>query len=463
MTEAMSVVVIGGGPGGYTAAIRAAQLGRDVTLVEGDGVGGTCLNHGCIPSKALLSATGLVNEIETACSMGIYAEPYVEVGELFEWKEDVVDRLTGGVESLCRAHGVELLEGRASFVDDHTVAVDGHGPDRLAFEDAVVATGSRPIELPGLAFDYKRVVDARGALALKSVPSQLVVVGAGYIGMELSTAFARLGSEVTVLEALESALPGYDDELVAPVIDRAKSLDVEFRFEHRVTGLGRNGAAITAETADGEVVTFPADRVLVAVGREPVTDTAGLDAVGVDTTGDGFLETDAQCRTSADGVYAVGDVTGEPMLAHKASAEGRVVGSVLGGEEVSFDPQAVPAAVFTDPEIGTVGLTEAEAREADRNPVVGRFPFGASGRALALGREDGFVRVVTDGNTGRVLGGAVVGPEASELIAELAVAVEQELTFADLVETVHVHPTLSEAVMEAAESAFGHAIHALDD
>jgi dihydrolipoamide dehydrogenase len=402
--------------------------------------------------------------------MGIYADPYVDVAELSDWTDGVVDRLTGGVAALCRNAGVDVRRGLARFEDDHLVRVepvDGDGadagPTRLRFERAVIATGSRPIELPGFAFGEGPVVSSREALSLARVPERLLVVGAGYVGMELSTVFARLGADVTVVEALDSVLPGYDDELTRPVRERAEALGVTLRFGERADGWtpvdgSASGAVVATETDDGSH-DYPCETVLVAVGRRPVTDTLGLDAIGLEPDEDGFLATDDECRTARDHVFAVGDVAGEPMLAHKASMEGVVAATVATGGDATTAERAIPAVVFTEPEIGTVGLTPAEATEAGHDPVVGRFPISASGRALAGGHDEGFVRLVADGDSGRLLGGQAVGPEASELVAEVGLAVEVGAALPDVARTVHAHPTLAEAVGEAAEHAEGRAIH----
>jgi len=462
------VLVIGAGPGGYVAAIRAGQLDLDVTLVEKDAYGGTCLNYGCIPSKAMITASDLAHEAGHAEEMGIYADPEVELGEMVGWKDGVVDQLTGGVEKLCKANGVELMEGRAEFADETTARVvhggEGQGAETVEFEHAVVSTGSRPIEVPGFDFGDDPVLDSRQALALETVPESLVIVGAGYIGMELAGVFAKLGTDVTVVEMLDSVLPGYEDDLARPVKKNAEALGVEFHFGEAASGWTESGDGITVETEneDGDVSEFGAEKVLVAVGREPVTDTLELENAGVETNDDGFVETDDRARSNVDHIFAIGDVAGEPMLAHKASKEGQVAAEVIAGEPAALDYQAVPAAVFTDPEIATVGLTEAEAEEEGFEPAVGQFPFNASGRALTTGHADGFVRVVADEPSGFLLGAQIVGPEASELVAELGFAIEMGATLEDVASTIHTHPTLSEAVMEAAENALGHAIHTLN-
>ena len=463
------VLVIGGGPGGYVAAIRAAQRGLDTTLVERDAYGGTCLNHGCIPSKAFITAADLAHDAGSAADMGVHADPAVDVARMAGWKDEVVEGLTGGVEKLCEANGVNLIEGTAAFEDEHTARIahggEGQGMETVEFERAIVATGSRPVRIPGFDFADEPVWSSRDALAAEVAPDELVVVGAGYIGMELSTTFAKLGTDVTVVEMLEDVLPGYEDDVKRVVRKRAEDLGIEFHFgegasEWEEVDGGR--IAVRTETADGDASTYEADRVLVAVGREPVTETLELESIGLDPDEDGFLATDDRARTDIEHVFAVGDVAGEPMLAHKASKEGIVAAEVAAGEPAALDYQAVPAAVFTDPEIGTVGMTEAEAEEAGFDPVVGQMPLGASGRALTMNESEGFVRIVADADTEFVLGAQIVAPEASELVASVALAVEVGARLGDLAGTIHTHPTLSEAVMEAAENARGSAIHTLN-
>ncbi|MFA9416348.1 dihydrolipoyl dehydrogenase [Natrinema sp. HArc-T2] len=477
VTTGTDVLVIGAGPAGYVAAIRAGQLDLDVTLVEKDAYGGTCLNYGCIPSKALITATDIAHEAATAEAMGIHADPAIDLAGMIEWKDGVVDQLTSGVEKLCKANQVTLLEGTARFVDDQTVRVshsgEGQGSETLEFEHAIVATGSRPIEIPNFEFDDEPVLDSRQALALDSVPDSLVVVGAGYIGMELASVFAKLGADVTVLEMLDSILPGYDDDLKRPVKKRANELGIDFEFGYTATewrDRDEDGIRVIAEPAStdggeqaaGDQLMLDTDHVLVAVGREPVSDTLALEDAGVETDDRGFVKIDSRARTTVDHIFAAGDIAGEPMLAHKGSAEGKVAAEVIAGEPAAIDHQAMPAVVFTDPEIATVGLTETEAAEAGFETVTGQFPFRASGRALTTGDSDGFVKIVADEADGYVLGASIVGPEASELIAELGLAVELGATLEDVAATVHAHPTLSESVMEAAENALGHAIHTLN-
>lgn len=460
------VVVIGAGPGGYVAAIRAAQLDLDVTLIEKDAYGGTCLNHGCIPSKALISATDLAHRTEEAEHMGIYADLTIEMSKLVAWKDQIVDRLTSGVEKLCKGNGVTLVEGAAEFTGENTVRIidsDEEDADSLEFEHAIVATGSRPLELPGFEFDGTRILSSRDALAMESIPDRLLVVGAGYIGMELATVFAKAGTDVTVVEMLDEALPGYDSEVTRVVKRRATELGIEFHFREAADSWVRtgDGIVVTTKSDDGSVSEFAAEKALVAVGRKPVTETVSPEAAGVETDEDGFISTDDYGRTNQDHIFAVGDVAGEPMLAHKGMYEGEVTVEYIAGGSAKINPQAIPAVVFTDPEIATVGMTENEAAEAGFDPVIGEMHLRGSGRALTMDETSGFVRIIA-AETGRVLGAQVVAPEASELIAELGLVLESEMSLNDVVETIHAHPTLSETVREAAANAAGQAIHTLN-
>ncbi|WP_222916104.1 dihydrolipoyl dehydrogenase [Natrinema sp. SYSU A 869] len=483
VTTGTDVLVVGAGPAGYVAAIRAGQLDLDVTLVEKDAYGGTCLNYGCIPSKALITATDVAHEAAAAEEMGIHADPAIDLAGMMDWKDGVVDQLTSGVEKLCKANQVNLLEGTARFADENTVRVshsgEGQGSESLEFEHAIIATGSRPIQIPNFEFGDEPVLDSKQALALESVPDSLVVVGAGYIGMELASVFAKLGTDVTVIEMLDSILPGYDDDLKRPVKQRATNLGIDFELGYTASDWNdlEDGDEIrvvaepaeqvtadggSAEAVEDERLELDTEKVLVAVGRQPVSDTLDLVEAGVETDDSGFIQTDSRACTNIDHIFAVGDVAGEPMLAHKGSAEGQVAAEVIAGEPAALDHQAMPAVVFTDPEIATVGMTESEAEEAGFETVTGQFPFRASGRALTTGDSDGFVKIVADDGDGYVLGASIVGPEASELIAELGLAIELGATLEDVASTVHTHPTLSEAVMEAAENALGHAIHTLN-
>ncbi|EMA28345.1 dihydrolipoyl dehydrogenase [Haloarcula japonica] len=469
VTTSTDVLVIGAGPGGYVAAIRAAQLDLDVTLVEKGAYGGACLNRGCIPSKALLNGSELASGAGQAEELGVYADPTVALDEMISWKDGLVDQLTSGIEQLCTAAGVNLMKGTAEFADENKIRIvhqgEGQGSESLKFDHCIIATGSRPIEVPGFDFDDDRIVSSDGALNFETVPDELVIAGAGYIGMELATVYSRLGSDVSVIELLEQALPGYQEDVASIVRKRAEDLGVDFYFGYRADSWAESdgGAVLTAVPADEAAhdsdIELTADKILVAVGRRPVTDTLGIGAAGVETDAQGFIPTDSRCRTNKEHIFAVGDVAGEPMLAHKGSKEGEVAAEVIAGKPAAVDYRALPAAVFTDPEIGTVGLTEDEAANEGLTPVTGEFQFQASGRALTANRTEGFVRIVAAKETERVIGAQIVGPDASELIAEIAAMIEMGAKLQDISSTIHVHPTLSEAVMEAAQNARGKAIH----
>jgi dihydrolipoamide dehydrogenase len=461
-SEQTELLVIGAGPGGYVCAIRAAQHDIDVTLVDGDSIGGTCLNYGCIPSKALISATERVDSVANAAEMGIYSDPYVDVPELFEWKDTVVEKLTTGVESLCKHNDVTVIEGYADFEDTETARVEtDDGAIEISFDSAVIATGSEPIELDGFDVGDDPVLDSRQALELSDAPESMVVIGAGYIGMELGSMFQKLGVDVTVVEMLDTVLPQYDSELAEVVETQAIEEGIELQFGEAAQGWSRDGNRVTVRTRndDGAEFEYSCDTVLVAPGRTPVTDTLTLDNIGLEPDEDGYLSTDTTGETNCPGIYAVGDVAGEPMLAHKASMEGVIVAETVAGKETTVDQRVIPAVVFTDPEIATVGVTPEEAKEDGIEPAVGRLPLSANGRALSLGEPDGFVRLVADSDTGRLVGAAIVGPEASELIAEPTLAIQHGLTVEEVAMTVHAHPTLSEAIMEGADDVFGTPIH----
>lgn len=457
------LLVIGAGPGGYVCAIRAGQLGVDTVIVEMGKPGGTCLNIGCIPSKALIHAADDFNRTVAMAAgrnaMGIRAEsPVIDLDKTMAWKDGITGRLTMGVSSLLKKAGVKIVVGRARFRDGKTVEVETEtGQQIIRAEHIVIATGSAPVELPALPFGG-RVMSSTDALSLTNVPPRLAVVGAGYIGLELGIAFAKLGSKVTIIEALDRILPLYDVQLTQPVAKRLSALGVEVLLGTRVKGMSSTGEALLTETAEGEERRIAADKVLVTVGRRPVTEGWGREELELDMDGR-FLRIDEQCRTSMRGIYAIGDVTGEPMLAHRAMAQGEMVAEIVSGKRRSWDKRAIPAVCFTDPEIVAVGLSPEEARTAGREIKIGQFPFAANGRAMTLSSEEGFVRVVARADNHLVLGIQAVGAGVSELSAAFSLAVEMGARLEDIAGTIHAHPTQSEGFAEAAMKALGHALH----
>jgi dihydrolipoamide dehydrogenase len=466
--EKYDAIVIGGGPGGYVCAIRLAQLGRKVACVEAGEVGGICLNWGCIPSKALISAAHLYQKARHAAPEGITCSGIeLDVGRLQDHKDGIVKRLTGGVRTLLRGNGVRLLEGRAELEDGRRVRLTGRdGATRTIAADQgiVLATGSSTIELPGLPFDGTGVIGARDAVSLRSVPQRLLVVGGGVIGLELGMLYQSLGSELTIVELLPTLLSGIDRDCAKVVERRLGKLGAKIFTRTRAPGYERlpdGTLAVRLETPEGPS-TVECDVVLVAVGMRPRSENLGLEALGVEVDARAFIRTDERCETSVPGLFAVGDVSGPPLLAHKASKEGEVCAEVIAGRAAAKDWVSIPAVVFTDPEIASAGLTEEQATLQGFSVRVGRFPFAALGRAMSLGETDGLVKAVSDAKSGRLLGMHIVGPSASDLISEAALALELGATVEDLSLTIHPHPTLSEALMEASSAALGHAIHVMN-
>ena len=456
------LLVIGAGPGGYVAAIRAGQLGVDTIIVDADALGGTCLNVGCIPSKALIHAAEefhMVSHLGKGSPLGISAsEPSINLAATVKWKDGIVKRLTGGVGGLLSKARVRVVPGRAAFVDGKTVEVaHPDGATTIRAEHIILATGSQPVELPFLPFGGK-VISSTGALALKKVPEKLAVIGAGYIGLELGMAYAKLGAKVTIIEAMDRLLPTYDAELTRPVLKRLKALGVTLHTGARAKGLSANKSALVYETGAGKTSEVAADKVLVTVGRKPVTDGWGREAVVLDMDG-AFVKIDERCQTSMTGIYAIGDVTGEPMLAHRAMAQGEMVAEIIAGHARTWDKVAIPAVCFTDPEVLVAGLSPDEAKAAGHEVVTSKFPFAANGRAMTMEAEDGFVRIVARADNHLVLGIQAVGKGVSELAAAFGLALEMGARLEDIAGTIHAHPTQGEALQEAALGALGHALH----
>jgi dihydrolipoamide dehydrogenase len=461
-TESTTLLVIGGGPGGYVAAIRAAQLGIATTLVEGEALGGTCLNIGCIPSKALIHAAeefSKVTHYAGDSTLGIHVDsPRLDLAQTVRWKDGIVKRLTGGVAALLKKNGVRVVNGWARIVDGKTVDVaTGDEALRIGCEHLLLATGSQPMELPVLPFGGM-VIGATEALSPQALPTRLLVVGAGYIGLELGTAYRKLGCEVSVVEALPQVLPNYDEELTRPVAAALQRLGVHMHLGCSVLGLSADGAAVRVRDAQGAESALPADRVLVAVGRRPRTEGWGLETLRLDMNGRA-LRIDDQCRTSMRNVWAIGDLTGEPMLAHRAMAQGEMVAEIVAGARRRFVPAAIPAVCFTDPEIVVVGMTPAGAAQAGLDCIQATFPFSANGRAMPLESNAGFVRVVARRDNHLILGWQAVGHAVSELSTAFSHSIEMGARLEDTAGTIHAHPTLGEAVQEAALRALGHALH----
>ncbi len=459
MKNPRNVVVIGAGPAGYVCAIRLAQLGQKVTVVEKEYLGGTCLNVGCIPSKAMIAAGALMEKVRHASTMGLTVSGMeLDASRLVEWKAGIVKRLTGGIGVLFKQNGVEHVIGAAKILDKNTVQV---GDAKLSCDDIVIATGSVPSSIPGFDIDEDKVWSSTGALAPSRVPEHLLVIGGGYIGLELGILYRNLGSRVTVVEFTEGALPGQDRDCVKIVERSLKKKKIKLLTRHAAKGYESNNGKlfVKVESRDGGDDTIECDQILCTVGRRPFADGLGLENVGLAQTKEGFLEVDKQMRTSVPNVYAIGDIAGQPMLAHKGSKEGLVAAAVIAGQAEEYDARCVPAVIFTAPEMASVGMLEDEAKEHGHEVKVGQFPFAASGRAMSLMETEGFVKVLADAKTDELLGVHMVGPEVTELIAEAALAIEMGATAEDVARTIHAHPTLPEAVMEAAESVHKMAVH----
>ena len=458
----LDTVVIGSGPGGYVAAIRAAQLGKKVAIVERDNIGGVCLNVGCIPSKALINVGHKYQEAQNSQLFGIDSkEVTLDFAKTQKWKdEEVVNKLTSGVGMLLKKNKVEIIKGEAFFNDKNQFRVlDGDSGQSYKFNDAIIATGSRPIEIKGFKFGG-RVLDSTGALSLQEVPKKLVVIGGGYIGSELANTYANLGSEVTIIEANKNILAGFDQDMIDLVAAdfKAKGIKVVTNAFAQEAVEENDQLKVSYKVGD-KVETIETDYVLVSVGRRPNTDELGLDLAGVELDERGFVKVDKQGRSTNKNIYAIGDITPGAALAHKASYEGKIAAAAISKENAEIDYVAMPAVCFTDVELATVGLTQAEAKEQGLSIKVAKFPFGANGRALSVAQTEGFVRLITDKDTGTILGGQVAGVSAGEIIAEITLAVEARMNIEDISLTIHAHPTIAETIMDAAELAQGLPIH----
>ncbi len=464
MNTTTQVAVIGGGPGGYTAAFMAADLGLQVTLIDLEpNPGGVCLYRGCIPSKALLHVAKVLTESREATQWGIeFGEPKIDLNQMRSWKESVVGKMTQGLGELCKHRNVQFIQGRASFLDSTTLKIEQN--DRaisVSYDHAVLATGSRPATIPNLSLDSPRVLDSTGALELREVPKNMLVIGGGYIGLELGTVYSALGCEVSVVEMTSGLLPGVDRDLVGILTRQLKTHFHAIMLNTKVVQLREeaNGIQVRLEGENLQDSEHVFEQVLIAVGRKANTNGVGLENTKVQINQSGFVHVDAQRRTTDSRIYAIGDVAGQPMLAHKAAYEARIAAEAIAGHKVAFEPRAIPAVVFTDPEIAWCGLTETQAKAENRSVEVCRFPWGASGRAMTLSRVDGVTKLIIDPETEQVLGVGIVGSGAGELIAEGVLAIEMAAVASDLQWSIHPHPTLSETVMEAAEVFFGQSVH----
>ena len=457
----IDTLVVGAGPGGYVAAIRAAQTGQKVTVVERGALGGVCLNVGCIPSKALISVGHRFEQAKHSEDMGVVAaDVKLDWAKAQDFKNGVVKKLVGGVEGLLKGNKVDIVKGEAYFVDANTVRViDGDSAQTYTFKNAILATGSRPVEIPTFKFT-ERVINSTGALSLPEVPEKLVVIGGGYIGTELGSAYANLGSQVTIIEGGKDILAGFEKQMTQIVKKGLKKKGVEVVVGASAKGVeeNENGVVVTYEVG-GEEKTVEANYVLVTVGRRPNTDEMGLEEIGIKFAERGLLEVDKQCRTNIPNIYAIGDIVAGPQIAHKASYEGKVAAEAIAGEPSIVDYLAIPAVCFTDPELATVGYSEEQAKAEGIEVKAAKFPFAANGRALALNATEGFVKLVARKEDGLLIGAQIVGAGASDMIAEMGLAIEGGMTAEDIALTIHAHPTLGEITMETAEVLLGNPIH----
>lgn len=466
MAQNFDVVVIGAGPGGYVAAIRSAQLGFKTAVIEREYLGGVCLNVGCIPSKAMITATHLLHKAQhnfSEMGLNIKGDIDVDMKQLVKWKQSVCDKMSGGVSQLLKGYGATVLKGEAEFKSSKEISVKSSaGTETVTAKYFIVATGSRPIEIPGFKFDEKDICSSTGALAFDAIPKRVAVIGGGYIGLEISSYLRKLGTEVTVIEAQSSLLAGVvDPDCANIVVRKLNKAGVKIMYGAKAKGQKKvkDGYEVTVEV-NGKDEVVKADKILVTVGRRPNGDQANLKAAGIAIDERGFVKVDAQRRTNVPHIFAIGDIAGQPMLAHKASHEGVLVAEIIGGANRVYDAKTVPAVVFTDPEIASAGMTEAEAKANGFNDLlIGKFPFGANGRAVSMMETEGFVKMIADKKTHVLLGVHIVGPEASNLISEAVLAIEMGARMEDLALSIHPHPTLGEAMMEGAEATLGHAIH----
>ena len=455
-------VVVGAGPGGYVAAIRLGQLNKKVVLVDEDKLGGICLNYGCIPSKALISASESFDKIKKTSKMGIEVDKItIDFKKMQEWKDGIVSKLNQGIEFLCKKNNVTIVKGTAFFENSNRLKItDGKNISYIDFENAVIASGSKPVELPSFKFAGNKIISSREALCLKEIPKNLVVIGGGYIGLELGTVYARLGSKVCIVEMTEQILPGFDKSVVSILQKNLERLNVDVYVNAKADKIENNKVVINSKEK-GKVL-LDASKVLVAVGRYPNTKNLGLENTKVKPDKKRFIEVDKNLKTDDGNIYAIGDVSIGPMLAHKASSQGKFVAEAIAGNKDKYENVVVPAVIFTDPEIATVGLNEREAKNKGIKTKMGKFPFSLSSRAMTKNETEGFVKVIANEKNSKIIGVQIIGSDASDLISEASLAIKMGATLDDVALTIHPHPTLSESLMEAAEATMGKAIHILN-
>lgn len=463
LTVETDVVIIGGGPGGYVAAIRAAQLGKDVIVIEKTKkLGGTCLNVGCIPTKALITSSSHFHTLKNLEMMGIKVDNFsVDINKMNKWKDGIVNKLESGIRTLFEKHGIEVIEGLGTFIDKKTLSVSGQSDvNKIKFKNAIIATGSFPIEIPGFKFDGNKVISSDEAMNLSEIPKKIVIVGGGYIGTELGTVFGKLGSEVHILEGSDRLIPQLDKEVVDVVTKEITNFNVNLHFKSLAKNAQINENGVNVQfTENGNDVSLDCDKVLVVVGRKPNSSNLLLENAGVEVNEKGFIKVNEQMRTNVENIFAIGDVVGQPMLAHKASKEGKVAAEVICGKKSAFDNKVIPSVVFNDPEIVSVGLNEDEAKEKGYNIISKKFPYAALGKAYMYNSTSGFVKMISDSDTGLLLGVHAVGPHVSEIIAECTLAIEMGAKVEDLALTIHPHPTISESLSEAADIVLNKGIH----
>lgn len=463
LTIKSDVVVVGAGPGGYVAALRAAQLGKDVALIDKEkALGGVCLQHGCIPTKALIHASNIFQEIKDSKDMGIHVDNLsLDFKKMMSWKDSILKKLDSGIRNLCKQAGVEVFNGVAKFEGDNEVHLSGQSDvNVIKYKKAIVATGSSTIEIPGFEFNNNNILSSREALQLEKVPKKIVIIGGGYIGTEMATIFGKLGSEMHIVEMTGQLIPVMEKEVVEVVADKLKDFNIYTHLNSKASGYQEKDGKIFVKIEENEAEKeLEADKVLVCVGRKPNTKNIGLENVGVELDDKSFIKTDNSMRTNNEDIYAIGDVVGQPMLAHKASRQAKVAAEAIAGQKSAFDNKVIPAVVFNDPEVASAGLTEQEAKDKNYDIKTSKFPFSALGKALAINKTAGFVKMVVNAKDNTLLGIQAVGPNVSNIVSEAALAIEMGANAEDIALTIHPHPTISESVMEAADSILGKGVH----